>query len=85
MYNEDDIENDRKHIPNVKYMLKKKIHYYYPDIYIKSKNLIIEVKSDYTYNQQLIKNIIKSLAVRKAGYNFEFWIYTDKAKNKVVI
>ena len=85
IYSEDDIENDRKHIPNIKYMLKNKVHYYYPDIYIKSKNLIIEVKSEYTYKQQLIKNIVKSLAVRKAGYNFEFWIYTDKAKSKLII
>lgn len=85
MHEETDIENDRKHIPNIKYMLKNKVHYYYPDIYIKSENLIIEVKSIYTYKQQLIKNITKSLAVKKAGYNFEFWIYMDKAKNKIII
>jgi hypothetical protein len=85
VYSEEDIENDRKHIPNVKYTLKNKLHYYYPDIYIKSKNLIIEVKSNYTYKQHLIRNIIKSLAVKKAGYNFEFWIYSDKAKTKIII
>lgn len=85
IYREEDIENDRKHIPNVKYTLKNKLHYYYPDIYIKSKNLIIEVKSNYTYKQYLIRNIIKSLAVKKAGYNFEFWIYSDKAKTKIII
>jgi hypothetical protein len=59
--------------------------YYYPDIYIKSQNLIIEVKSTFTYKKQLVKNIIKSLSVRKSGFNFEFWIYTDKCKNKIII
>ena len=85
MYNEDDIENNRQNIPKIQYILNNKVHYYYPDIYIKSQNLIIEVKSIFTYKKQLVKNIIKSLSVRKYGFNFEFWIYTDKCKNKIVI
>lgn len=36
MYNEDDIENDRHKIPTIKYTINNKVHYYYPDIYIKS-------------------------------------------------
>jgi hypothetical protein len=85
MYNEDDIENNRQKIPKIQYILNNKVHFYYPDIYIKSQNLIIEVKSIFTYKKQLVKNIIKSLSVRKYGFNFEFWIYTDKCKNKIVI
>ena len=84
MYNEVDIENIRKFIPKFKYTIKDIVHYYYPDIYITSENLIIEVKSLYTYNKQLIKNITKTLAVRKAGYNFEFWIY-ERNKTKIVL
>ena len=57
---------------------------YYPDIYIKSENKIIEIKSDYTYNAMLIKNIIKSLSARKAGFNYEIWIY-DRIRNKIII
>ena len=85
MYNEDDIENNRQKIPKIQYILNNKVCYYYPDIYIKSQNLIIEVKSTFTYKKQLVRNIIKSLSVRKSGFNFEFWIYTDKCKNKIVV
>ena len=85
IYNEDDIENNRQKIPKIQYILNNKVHYYYPDIYVKSQNLIIEVKSTFTYKKQLVKNIIKSLSVRKSGFNFEFWIYTDKCKNKIVV
>jgi len=84
LYNEENIENDRKYIPNIKYKLYNKQHYYYPDIYIKSENLIIEVKSIWTYKIDLIKNINKALAVRKVGYKFEFWIYDNK-KFKIII
>jgi hypothetical protein len=85
MYNEDDIENNRRNVPSIQYILNNKVCYYYPAIYIKSQNLIIEVKSTFTYKKQLVKNIIKSLSVRKSGFNFEFWIYTDKCKNKIII
>jgi len=84
LYNEENIENDRKYVPHIKYKLYNKQHYYYPDIYIKSENLIIEVKSTWTYKNDLIKNINKALAVRKAGYKFEFWIYDNK-KFKIII
>jgi hypothetical protein len=47
---------------------------------VKSENKIIEVKSSYTYSKELIKNILKSLATRKLGFEFEFWIYTPNKK-----
>lgn len=84
LYNEDNIENERNYIPKFKYILNKKPHYYYPDIYIKSENLIIEVKSIWTFKNGLIKNMIKALEVKKAGYKFEFWIY-DKNMYKNII
>lgn len=83
-YEESDIENNRQLVPNFKYMFNNKVSYYYPDIFIKSDKLIIEVKSLWTYNLQLVRNILKALAVRQAGYEFEFWIY-DKKKNKIII
>jgi hypothetical protein len=81
---ENDIENNRKNIPTIKYIMRNVVYNYYPDIYIKSQNLIIEVKSDYTYKTQIIRNILKSFAVKKSGFNFEFWIY-DKDKNKTIV
>ena len=54
------------------------IHRYYPDIWIKSINKIIEVKSSYTYKCNLIKNINKALITRKLKFYFEFWIYIQE-------
>ncbi len=61
--------------------MKNKV--YFPDIYIPESNVIIEVKSDYTYEKELDKNIAKSQASVECGYNFQFWIYDEK-KNKTV-
>ena len=71
-------------MPEIKYFLNGKQKRYYPDIWIKSENIIIEVKSDYTYKKDLIKNILKALATRKLNYNFEFWVY-DKNKLKTIL
>lgn len=80
LYKEDDIITQRKDMPKINYSINNRIHRYYPDILIKSKNKIIEVKSNYTYKLQLVKNIHKALATKKMGYLFEFWIYTPQKK-----
>lgn len=43
-----------------------------------------DVKSDYTYKRELIKNIMKALATRKLSYNFEFWIYDNKMSKLIL-
>lgn len=58
----------------------KKVHYYYPDIFIPKDNLIIEVKSIYTYNSKYFK----SISYEQKWIQYEFWIY-DKNKNKIII
>jgi hypothetical protein len=80
-YNEPDIVTSRKNMPKILYELNGKQHRYYPDIWIKSINKIIKVKSCYTYRKELIKNINKALFTRKLKYEFEFWIYTPEKKN----
>ena len=57
-----------------------KNHYYFPDLYILDENLIIEVKSLYTYNKNIPRNILKRQACLDAGYNFKFMIF-DKHGN----
>jgi hypothetical protein len=42
------------------------------------------VKSHYTYNKHLIKNILKALATRKLGYNFETWIFNSKMELLII-
>lgn len=88
-YNENDIENYRFKVPVIKYNFKHKEHMYYPDIFIKSENKIIEVKSEYTYKFNLVVNILKALSAKKQGFKFEFWIYKIRNNNiiesKIVI
>jgi hypothetical protein len=54
--------------------LDGKTHRYYPDIYIRSENMIIEVKSTYTYKIHERKNLLKQQACINAGYRFKFMI-----------
>ena len=73
---EDDITSQGKDIDKIWYYgTDGKKHRYFPDFYIKSKNKIIEVKSDYTYKADLEKNLLKEKACLNMGYSFEFKIY----------
>jgi hypothetical protein len=83
-YEENEIINKRSEVPRIEYEYNKKLHYYFPDIFIPKDNLIIEVKSNYTYKNNLLKNILKSHAVRKLNYNYEIWIFDNK-KNLTII
>jgi len=74
----------KEEIGILNYILENKDRIYIPDIYIKSENKIIEVKSDYTYNLDLQKNILKKESCLSMGINFEFWII-DKNGNLVNI
>jgi hypothetical protein len=47
---------------------------YFPDIYIKSTNTIIEVKSQWTFDNWKEKNLAKEQACLQQGFNFEFII-----------
>lgn len=53
-------------------------HRYYPDIYIKSENRLIEVKSDYTFAKDHIKNIEKLRVVKYNGYEITLVVYNKK-------
>lgn len=62
------------------YIFNNKKCRYYPDIYIKSKNKIIEVKSRYTYVKNLEKNKAKKECIIKKNINFDFMIITPNKK-----
>lgn len=51
-----------------------KEHRYYPDIYIKSENRIIEVKSDFTYELDITKNQKKKESVIYRNIKFNFLV-----------
>ncbi len=74
-YEEEDVITNRTVMPTFTYMFKGKNKKYLPDIFVRSENKIIEVKSDRTFKIQRVQNLIKALSVRKAGFDFEFWIF----------
>jgi hypothetical protein len=88
-YDEDDIITNNLYIPRIKYVgLDEKNHYYFPDIYIPKNNLIIEVKSLYTYSSRvswLHTNLAKQKYTLLAGYNFNFMIYQKSNEYKELI
>ncbi len=58
-------------IPTIPYIFENTQHLYFPDIFIPSENLIIEVKSEYTLNKEFDRNKAKFKAVEEAGFNFK--------------
>jgi hypothetical protein len=77
-YIEDQIKSNRIDVPRILYEYNNKQKYYFPDIYLPHINLIIEVKSTWTYKREEEQNNIKAIATRAQGYNFEFWIFDPK-------
>lgn len=81
-YDEEDLaisySEIKEEIGIINYLMNEKNKIYLPDIYIKSENKIIEVKSEYTYNLELEKNFIKKEVCLKSNLLFEFWIMDDK-------
>tara|TARA_R110002111_G_scaffold121870_1_gene185629 strand:- start:319 stop:1299 length:981 start_codon:yes stop_codon:yes gene_type:complete len=84
-YNEKDIIVGCENMPEIWYNFKGKKKKYFPDIYIPKDNLIIEVKSDYTYYKEYYKNTSKFSATRKYGYNFMCYIYNKKELESYII
>jgi hypothetical protein len=77
-YDENDIVISNKDIEEsvgkIFYIDSEKKRRYYPDIYIKSENKIIEVKSKYTFESHKTINKLKEKACIDLGFNFEFKI-----------
>lgn len=77
-YHEDDLVFGASNVPNIPYKWTDgSQHMYFPDVYIPKDNLIIEVKSQYTYNGFIgwfVINKLKEQACIDAGFNFKFMI-----------
>lgn len=58
----------------ISYLYENKKLTYYPDFYYKPLNLIIEIKSEYTFKKDLKKNLCKKRDCKNQGYNFMFII-----------
>ena len=75
--NEDDMIVGEEKVPPVAYAFKGKDRLYYPDLWVPSKNLYIETKSERIYNVEPARNKAKFDAVCRAGFNFECWFFDD--------
>jgi hypothetical protein len=79
---EDDIMTNRNDVPEIWYNDKNnKKRRHFVDLYIKSQNRCIEVKS--TWTNQLKNNVFeKQTSAKKLGFNYDIWIF-DKMGNKI--
>jgi hypothetical protein len=74
-YKEEDLMIGITEVPRIKYGNGKgRGAYYFPDIYIPKENLIIEVKSQHTYNDNTPKHHQKARACIELGYKFKFLV-----------
>ena len=78
IYDENDIILGRAYIPTIEYYIDNLKHVYFPDIFIRSENKIIEVKSEWTIKLKRGNIEEKALATINAGYKYEIWVYNDK-------
>lgn len=69
----------------IQYQLNENTHYYHPDFYLPDYNLIIEVKSSYTYEYDLDKNLEKKQYSIKSGFNFIFIIDKDYSELESIL
>jgi len=68
-------------VPVIKYTnTKSKSAVYYPDLYVSSKNMIIEVKSTFTYFSQKENNDLKLKACNEQGYKARLWVFDNKGE-----
>jgi len=88
IYDEEDLYISNFEIRNeigiINYFFNDDDKIYIPDIYIKSLNKIIEVKSKWTYDLEKDKNKLKKEACEQIGLNFEFWIINKKGDIHII-
>jgi hypothetical protein len=61
----------------IEYFYDGSIRVYYPDFFLPEYNLIVEIKSTYTFEKYLNKNTAKKEKCIKLGFNFIFIIDKD--------
>ncbi len=66
-----------------RYIQASKEHIYHSDFFLPEHALICEVKSNYTYNYDLEKNMLKSKSV--IGYNFIFLIDKEYSELNIML
>lgn len=85
-YRENDIKVGVEKVPVIYYRFENKPKTYFPDFFIKSKNIMVEVKSVYTMDLHRERNMAKFDAAVNAGYIMHVYVYKNKKiKYKLII
>lgn len=80
-YKEEDIITDKSEVPEIWWVdADGKFRRYYVDIYIKSENRMIEVKSDWTYKKDAEKIEFLWRTCVEEGYKYEVMIFDKHHK-----
>jgi len=75
---EEDIITEADRVPEIWYIDgENKKHRHYVDIFIKSQNRCVEVKSEWTFIQEKFMSYKQNTA-KSIGYEYEIWIYDHK-------
>ena len=75
---EEDIVTCKTKTPIVFYCDNNKKRRHFIDIYVPSRNLCIEVKSQYTITVNYDIILLKQQSTKDLGYDYEIWIYDRK-------
>jgi hypothetical protein len=65
-------------VPDIWYIYNDTSHRHYVDIYIKSLNMCIEVKSTWTITKKREQIFLKMEKAKELGYKYEIWVYDYK-------
>lgn len=87
-FKEEDIAiSNVEKIPSIEYWnpVKNRICVYFPDIFIKSENRLIEIKSSYTLKAQLKENLAKHEAAKSLGFKHEIWVCSSKKVIEIIL
>lgn len=86
IYHEDQLKTSRKDQPEIWYTDEKsQRHRYFSDIFIPHKNLIIEVKSTWTYEKgtRQGKLALQREACLRAGYTYKYMVFTESGEEYI--
>lgn len=67
-------------VPTISYNLEGKHHMYHPDLYFSHLNLMVEVKSLYTYLSDYEKNTMKWFETINQGYDLQIFVVSRDEK-----
>lgn len=79
--NEHDITQS---VPSIKYSFDGIERIHFPDLFIKSSSLIIEVKSSYTLALDKLKNIAKFKAARSKMLNYKIFMWCRNTREIII-